>query len=173
MYFRLSGLQSSFLFIHFSEGPNTCLHRTIYSLTQKLFDMPTLHLRGGPGATSRRNPRWCVWTEALSGIVLVPAQKISGIVWTFFKTWAKLFLMKEYMKFKFLNCGIKIFNKMGPWQAGNKFQFPGLFSFQNLGYQIWNLIIRAVVVRKPMLSLWINQRYWLILACVAAGLRIV
>ena len=62
---------------------------------------------------------------------------------------------------------------MEPWRAGNEFQFPGLFSFQNLGYQIWNPIIRAVVVRKPMCSLWINQRYWLILACVAAGPRIV
>ena len=73
----------------------------------------------------------CVQTEALlvSGVVFVSAQKLSVIVWTLLKTWAKLFLMKEYVKFKCLNCGIKIFNKMGPWRAGNEFQFPALIFF--------------------------------------------
>ena len=141
----------------------------------------TLHFRDRRCAASLRYRNRaeitgsCVQTEALlvSAVVFVSAQKISVIVWTLLKTWAKLFVIKEYVKFKCLNCGIKIFNKMGTWRAGNEFQFPGLFSFQNLGYQIWNPIIRAVVVRKPMRSLWINQRYWLILACVAAGPRIV
>ena len=51
IYFRLSGLQSSFLFIHFSEGPNTCLHRTIvwhrsYSICRRsTFQMDRAQLR--------------------------------------------------------------------------------------------------------------------------------
>ena len=60
--FRFSGLQSSFLLIHFREGLNTWF-TPHHSLTQKLFDMPTLHLRDWPGATSRWNPRWCEWLK--------------------------------------------------------------------------------------------------------------
>ena len=60
--FRFSGLQSSFLLIHFREGLNTRF-TPHHSLTQKLFDMPTLHLRDWPGATSRWNPRWCEWLK--------------------------------------------------------------------------------------------------------------
>ena len=35
-----------------------------------------------PLQKQRRNHRSYVWTEALSGMVFVPAQKLSGIIWT-------------------------------------------------------------------------------------------
>ena len=81
IYFRLSRLHSSFLFIHFSEGPNTCFtpHHSLDTEAIRYADAPPSRLTGRNFAP--KSP--LVWVaEALSGIVLVPAQKISGIVWT-------------------------------------------------------------------------------------------
>ena len=58
----------------------------------------TLHLMWSvlrsfaPLRKSLRNHRSYVWTEALSGIIFVPAQKVSGIVWT----WPKRNVYKPF-----------------------------------------------------------------------------
>ena len=41
----------------------------------------TLHFWDGRGAASHQNHRSYVWTEGLSGMVFVPAQKLSSVVW--------------------------------------------------------------------------------------------
>ena len=82
---RLSGFQSSLLLIYFRDGPNRCsLHQ---SMAQNLSDMwrSTFEI-GRPCAASPRSRktrchnRSCVWTEDLSGMILVVAQNLSSIV---------------------------------------------------------------------------------------------
>ena len=41
----------------------------------------TLHFWDGRGAASHQNHRSYVWTEDISGLVFVPAQKLSSVVW--------------------------------------------------------------------------------------------
>ena len=41
----------------------------------------TLHFWDRRGAASHRNHRSRVWTEAISGLIFVPAQKLSSVVW--------------------------------------------------------------------------------------------
>ena len=41
----------------------------------------TLHFWDGRGAASHQNHRSYVWTEAISCMIFVPAQKLSSVVW--------------------------------------------------------------------------------------------
>ena len=68
---------------------NTCLHCTKVwhaFVARNLSDMRrTLHFRGWHSAVSeiaRKSSPYCVWIEALFGLVFVSAQKLSGILWT-------------------------------------------------------------------------------------------
>ena len=82
---RLSGFQSSLLLIYFRDGPNRCsLHQ---SMAQNLSDMWRSTFRDRPALRSfapsqktRCHNRSCVWTDALSGMILAVAQNLSGIV---------------------------------------------------------------------------------------------
>ena len=60
IYFRLSGLQSSFLFIHFSEGPNTCFtpHHSLDTEAIRYADAPPSRLTGRNFAP--KSPLVCV-----------------------------------------------------------------------------------------------------------------
>ena len=86
IYFRFSGFQSLLLLIHFRCFPNTCSHCTkVWHRTSPICDAPLSRVAKrsfAPLQKSRRNHRSYVWTEALSSMVFVPAQKLSGIVRT-------------------------------------------------------------------------------------------
>ena len=86
IFTRLIPFQSSFILIHFRYGPNTCARevcaRCSFALSQKL----------------RRNhgDRSCVWTEAVSGTIFVPAQKLSGRAWTVSLYNGNLFMVRQW-----------------------------------------------------------------------------
>ena len=69
---------------------HTCGHETLSSIVWTLIPYVTLHFieigaaHNRALASFRRNHRsyMYVWTEALSGMVFVLAQKLSGLVWT-------------------------------------------------------------------------------------------
>ena len=71
------------------HGPWGSLFKLCSNYTEQLF-VPTrkaiwcltLQFWDTPLQKSRRNHRYFVSTEALSGMVFVPAQKLSGIIWT-------------------------------------------------------------------------------------------
>ena len=77
IYFRVSGFQSSVLLILFNYAPNTCS-----TCGTEPIPYVTLQSEIAPLLKSHRNHCSCVWTVALYSMVLAPAQKLSGIVWT-------------------------------------------------------------------------------------------
>ena len=54
---------------------------TLCVIVWTLIRYVTLHFWDGRGAAWHRNHRSRVWTEGLSGLVFVPAQKLSSVVW--------------------------------------------------------------------------------------------
>ena len=91
IYFRLSGLQPSLLLIHFRDGPNRCSHCTeVWHKTYPICDTPLSRSAWrrsfAPSQKSHRHGRSCMWTEALSGMIFLAAQTLSGTVWTYPKT---------------------------------------------------------------------------------------
>ena len=78
--------QSLLLSIHFRCGPNTCSHCTkVWHRTSPICDAQVSRAAQRIFALlqkSRRNYRSYVWTEVLSSMVFVTAQKQSGIVRT-------------------------------------------------------------------------------------------
>ena len=81
IFTRLNPFQSSFILIHFCYGPNTRA-RGAASLCHR--------------NRARRNHRSCVWTEAVSGTILVPAQKPCGRVWTISLNNGNLFMVGQW-----------------------------------------------------------------------------
>ena len=86
IYFRFSGFQPLLLSIHFRYGPSTCSHcAKVWHRTSPICDAQVSRAAQRSFALlqkSRRNHRSYVWTEALSSMVFVTAQKQSGIVQT-------------------------------------------------------------------------------------------
>ena len=72
--------QPSLIFIYFRYGPNTVHPFRTYPICDAPLSWSALR-SFAPLQSSRQNHRSYVWTEALSGIIFVPAQKLSGIVW--------------------------------------------------------------------------------------------
>ena len=87
IYFRLSGFRPSLLLIYFRDGPNRCSHCTeVWHKTYPICDTPLSRSswrRFAPSQKSRRHKRSSVWTEALSGMIFLAAQTLSGAVWTY------------------------------------------------------------------------------------------
>ena len=84
IFTRLNLFQSSFILIHFCYGPNTCARevraRCSFAMWQK----------------SRRNHCSCVWKEAVSGTIFVPAQKPFGRTWTISLNNGTLFMVGQW-----------------------------------------------------------------------------
>ena len=75
IYFRLSGFQPSILLIYFCDGPNRCSHCT--KIWQKTYSR-SARRRFAPSQKSHRHNSFYVWTESLSGMIFVAAQKLAG-----------------------------------------------------------------------------------------------
>ena len=85
-YICLKGVQSSLLLIHlpvqskYLLTPHQSVARKVSDVWRSIFEIGAARRSFAPLRKSRRNHcSSCVWTEALSSMNLVPAQKLPGI----------------------------------------------------------------------------------------------
>ena len=81
IYFHLSGFQSSLLFIHFHYGPANTHWRCAIVWHRCYCDAPLSRLCSITEIVPK-SPFLCVNRSALSGLVFMPAQELSSIMWT-------------------------------------------------------------------------------------------